>query len=168
MYMDDEGLKMMLDKKAFLIPTLAPMTVPKPSDVSEEVLRKSKESAEAHVRSFTKAHKAGVRIAMGTDTYMSLPYHGRNAVELELYVKYGMTPMEAIVATTKTCAEALGLEGRLGTLEKGKLADMIIVDGSPLKDIRVLQDKAKIRKVLKEGNVVVDKNDSDSGSSYKR
>jgi imidazolonepropionase-like amidohydrolase len=62
-----------------------------------------------------------------------------------------MTPMEAIVATTKIASEVLGLEKKIGTLEKGKLADLIVVDGNPLNNIRVLQDRDKIRVIMKEG-----------------
>jgi imidazolonepropionase-like amidohydrolase len=77
---------------------------------------------------------------------------GGNAVELEMYVKKaGLSPMEAIVCATRNNAELLGLEDRLGTLEVSKLADLIVVDGNPLQDMAVLQDKTKITHVFKGG-----------------
>jgi len=82
---------------------------------------------------------------------------GDNAYEPELMVRYGMSEMEAIVAATKTSAEALGRGDNLGTIEIGKLADILIVEGDPLADIKILQKKENIRKVLKDGNTVVDR-----------
>ena len=88
---------------------------------------------------------------MGTDAGTPFNCHGENLKEMELLVKAGLTPMEAIVATTKTASEVLGLEKSIGTLEKGKLADLIVVDGNPLDDIRLLQKKDKILAIMKEG-----------------
>ncbi len=93
---------------------------------------------------------------MGTDIGLD-PEMGANAGELEIYVNYGMTPMEAIQTATKNAAEAIGLGRDLGTLEPGKLADVIAVEGNPLRDIRLLQDRSKIQLVMKDGEVVVDR-----------
>jgi imidazolonepropionase-like amidohydrolase len=113
------------------------------------------------MESFKRALRAGVKIAMGTDCSAGASLgdfllHGENAKELEAFVKYGMTPMEAIVSSTKTCAEAYGLDKLLGTVEVGKLADLTIVDGDPIEDIKILQEKARVWKVIKEGKVVVE------------
>jgi len=70
-------------------------------------------------------------------------------------VDYGMIPMEAILTATRNAAEAIGLDREIGTLEAGKLADIIAVEGNPLKDIRVLQDRKKIQMVMKEGKIFV-------------
>ena len=93
---------------------------------------------------------------MGTDTGLD-PEFGENAAELELYVKLGMTPMDAIVSATKSAAEAMRLENDLGTLEKGKIADILAIDGSPDRDIKVLQKKENIKMVMKAGGVFVDR-----------
>jgi imidazolonepropionase-like amidohydrolase len=97
----------------------------------------------------------GVKIAAGSDAYMPWVRHGELAYELEEYVKVGLSPMEAIVAATETGAEVLGIGEEAGTIEEGKLADLIVVDGDPLADIRVLQDKRRIERVIKGGKVVV-------------
>lgn len=91
----------------------------------------------------------GVRIAYGTDAGVSK--HGRNADEFELLVKYGMSPAEAIKAATINAAALLGLEQEIGTLEVGKSADIIAVDGDPLADVRVLK---AMKFVMARGEVV--------------
>ena len=73
--------------------------------------------------------QAGVKIAMGTDS--GVTPHGENLKELTLMVEGGMTPLEALTATTKTAAELMGLDADLGTVETGKLADLVVVEGDP-------------------------------------
>jgi imidazolonepropionase-like amidohydrolase len=105
---------------------------------------------------FQAMHKAGVKIFMGTDMGPE-PDMGTNALELEVYVKLGMTPMEAILTTTKNAAEAVHLDKDLGTLEAGKRADLILVDGNPAEDIAVLQPRENIKMVMKDGTIFVDR-----------
>ena len=99
--------------------------------------------------------ETGVKVVGGSDG--SGPGRGRRpgegALELQIMVDYGTTPMQAIVAHTKNGAYAMRMEDRLGTLEVGKLADLIVVDGDPLADIKILQDRKKIQLVMKEGEV---------------
>ncbi len=83
---------------------------------------------------------------------------GNNAVELEYLTRCGLSPMEALMAATKICAEALGLEEQIGTVESGKLADILVIDGNPLEDIRLLQNNNAIKMVIKNGDVVLDRN----------
>jgi imidazolonepropionase-like amidohydrolase len=101
---------------------------------------------------FEASLKAGVRFALGTDL-IGYPTHPQNmaAKEFELAVQWGMTPMEALVAGTRTSADALGLEAHIGTLEVGKLADIIGFAGDPLKDITALQ---RVDFVMLGGEVV--------------
>ena len=94
---------------------------------------------------------------MGTDCGYVFP-PGKNAYELELYVKLiGMTTEDAILTATKNAAKALGKSSELGTIEQGKIADIIIVDGNPLEDIRVIQNSERIKLVVKEGKIEVDR-----------
>ena len=86
---------------------------------------------------------------MGTDS--GVGHHGSNAEELQLMCEAGMTPMQAIVATTKTASECIHMQNDVGTLEPGKFADLLIVDGDPLDDIRILQDKARLALIMQGG-----------------
>ena len=112
-------------------------------------VRKTQEVMESHKESFRRAVAAGVRIAMGTDS--GVGHHGSNAEELERMVEGGLTPMQAIVATTKTASECVHMQADIGTLEQGKLADLLIVDGDPLADIAVLRDPARLALIMQGG-----------------
>ena len=99
-----------------------------------------------------KAIAAGVRIAMGTDAGTNFNYHGKNSGEIIAYVKHGfMTPMEALQSATQTAAAAIDMDRHLGTLEKGKFADCLVLESNPLEDITVLADPQNIAMVLKGG-----------------
>jgi imidazolonepropionase-like amidohydrolase len=97
---------------------------------------------------FRKAYRAGVKIAFGTDSGVSP--HGENAHEFELMVEGGMPPLEAILTATRNAAELLKISDRLGTLEAGKLADVIAVEGDPLADITAMR---RVVFVMKDGEV---------------
>lgn len=158
-YLDDEAIELMLEKGTYLVPTLlAPVAVLEQFETSanipEHAARKSREVVDLHRESFTKAYRAGVKIAMGTDAGV-MP-HGTNLRELGLMVKGGMSPMEAIVATTKTAAELMGWDDRLGTVEAGKVADLVITKTDPLENITSLENPDHIVTVIKEGKIVKD------------
>jgi imidazolonepropionase-like amidohydrolase len=85
------------------------------------------------------------------------PNMGSNGVELEIYVKLGMTPMDALQSATRNAAAAIKMDADLGTIEAGKLADIVAVDGDPLKNIALLQQKKRIQLVMKEGRVYADR-----------
>lgn len=162
-YLDDEVIEMMRERGVILVPTfsIVKQIVEHGAEqgIVEWGLRKAREAYRAHIDSCRRAYKAGVKIAMGTDFGTSPLFKmGTNAMELGLLVENcGMTPMEAIVAATKTAAEACGLGAELGTLEAGKKADIIIVDGDPLKDVRILEKAESIRMVIKGGEVQVNR-----------
>jgi imidazolonepropionase-like amidohydrolase len=154
-FLDDEAVDLMLEMNAFLVPTLnAPYQIIRGGvkrGVPRYAVEKSKAVMKSHFQSVRRAYKAKIPIAMGTDAGTPFNCHGENLKEMELLVKAAMTPMEAIVATTKIASEVLALEKKIGTLEKGKLADLIVVDGNPLKDIQLLQNKDKIQVIMREG-----------------
>jgi imidazolonepropionase-like amidohydrolase len=153
----EEIIDLMLKKGTFLIPTIyAPYAnVHRGPEygLPKIYTDRCRPVFESHVRSFQTALKAGVKMALGTDCGYTPCVHGTNAFELELLVEYGMSPMNALLSGTRNAAEALGMGDKLGTLEKGKWADLIVIDGDPLKDIRVLQKKEKIVLVMKEGSI---------------
>ena len=158
-YLDDEAIELMLKHGTFLVPTLlAPLSVLEIGEkggMAEHQIRKAQEVMEAHSESVSKAHQAGVKIAMGTDA--GVMAHGTNLRELGLMVNIGMTPMEAIVATTKTASACLDWEDQVGTIEAGKLADIVITKTNPLQDIRSLENQENILVVMKEGKIVKDR-----------
>jgi imidazolonepropionase-like amidohydrolase len=120
--------------------------------------QRRKEVWEAHVKSTKMAFEAGVKVGAGTDAGTGYGLAGNNALELEIFVKdIGMRPMDAIVAATKVNSEIMKLDKETGTLELGKQADLIVVDGDPLKDISILQDKARIKMVMLGGEIMVDR-----------
>lgn len=155
-YLDDEAIESMKNQGIFLVPTLlAPVSVIEFADelgMSEASIQKSKEVLDAHTSSFTKAVNAGVKIAMGTDA--GVFKHGTNLRELALMVEHGMTPMQAIVASTKVSAECLGYDEEIGTVEAGKKADFIIVDDNPLNNIGLLKNPNNIKIVSIDGKIV--------------
>ncbi|MFO7712119.1 MAG: amidohydrolase family protein, partial [Dehalococcoidia bacterium] len=158
-YLDDEAIELMLEHGTFLVPTMiAPIAVLETGEeggMADHAVRKARQVVEAQAESFRRAHSAGVKIAMGTDAGV-LP-HGTNLRELGLMVDAGMTPMEAIVATTGTAAECLGWQDRIGTVEAGKLADLVITKTDPLRDIRSLESTDNILLVVKDGQIIVDR-----------
>jgi imidazolonepropionase-like amidohydrolase len=157
-FLDEEAIELMLKHGTYLVPTLlAPLAVLEAGEkggMPEYGVRKSREVVEIHSDSITRAHKAGVRIAMGTDAGV-MP-HGTNLRELGLMVNIGMTPMESIVSTTKIAAQCLGWEDQVGTIEAGKLADLLVVKTNPLQDIRSLEANDNIALVIKDGRAVKD------------
>jgi imidazolonepropionase-like amidohydrolase len=104
-----------------------------------------------HAVSFKKAHRSGISIAMGTDAGTPFNYHGENAQELDRMVAFGMIPMEAIVASTAAAARLLGIQDQVGTVAKGKQADLVLFDGNPLRRIDLLRDRSRIVGVMKAG-----------------
>ena len=102
-------------------------------------------------RNFKKALECGVKIAMGTDA--GALGHAQNTKELVYMVEAGMTPMQSILASTKMGAELLGMGDSLGTLEPGRLADLVMIDGDPLSDIAVVADPERVKLVMKDGIV---------------
>ena len=159
--LDDDDIKFMADNGVCLIPTFTYSKKIQELKAScylpEFSIRKAIESRKRRVESFNKALQGGVRVAMGSDAGVPFVEHGSNACEIEQLVQLGMTPMQALVASTRTAAMALGLGNKIGTLEKNKVADIIVVEDNPLKDVTCLQNKSKILAVFKDGDLVVNR-----------
>jgi imidazolonepropionase-like amidohydrolase len=150
-YMTPEIMSLMKKKGTVYVPTLmAGMTVVNmantPGALPDIVRPKALRVGGQIEHTFRAAYKAGVPIAMGTDTGVS--EHGKNAKEFELMVNYGMPPMEAIQAGTIAAAKLLRHADELGSVEKGKIADLVAVSGDPITDIKLLQN---VTFVMKEG-----------------
>jgi imidazolonepropionase-like amidohydrolase len=158
-FLDEEIIQMMVDRGTFLVPTLfAPVSILEDPEMKEKLppflYQKAADVAEIHKENIAKAYRSGVKIAMGTDS--GVMEHGRNLRELDLMCGIGMTPMEAIMATTKVAAECLEWQDKLGTLEKGKLADIVVSNVNPLDDILALENNHTITIVLKNGRLIKD------------
>ena len=124
---------------------------------SQEEIDIIRRNADSAVKMLETARNFGVKVLVGTDSGNSpvMPYGTLHANEAEVMVKYGgYTPMEAIVANTRENAYAVGLEGELGTIEPGRLADLLILDADPLADIRVLQSGKHLTHIIKDGRRV--------------
>ncbi|MEQ7156607.1 amidohydrolase family protein [Brevundimonas aurifodinae] len=151
---DDETISLFRSSGAYYVPTLSTVNgyrerlAADPNAYSAEVLPKILWRIEITGQSLQRAVPAGVRIAFGTDAGVSM--HGRNADEFELMVQYGMTPATAIQAATINAADLLGLGEEIGSLEPGRRADIIAVDGDPLADVTVLKD---VDFVMRDGRV---------------
>jgi len=145
---DRELIAMMAERGVFLVPTLTVYEYHRESP-RPHVRQRARALREHHVATIQQALEAGVPVVAGTDA--GGHGHPGNAVELEHLVAAGLTPMQAIQAATGLAAQCLGLEREIGTVEKGKRADLIVVNGDPLADVRVLQDASRIRLVLKDG-----------------
>ncbi len=158
-FLDEEAATLAKDRDVVIVPTLSIaqrlIEVGSSAGVPEWGLRKIREVYEIHIENIRRAYRLGVKLATGTD-FLGGPFrHGENALELKLFVeKLGMSPAKAIESATRIAAEAAGLSHAVGTLEPGKLADIVLVRGDPLDNIGVLLDANNIVIVIKEGRVV--------------
>jgi imidazolonepropionase-like amidohydrolase len=150
---DGGWLERMAECGTILVPTLTVFAAAAENadgNLAPEVGERVKRWLEGNLRAVSRARELGTRIAVGTDDGRS-PLAGKNAWELELLVTAGLSPMEAIVAATQTAAEALNLADQLGTIETGKIADLLVVDGNPDQNISCLRQPANISTIIKSG-----------------
>lgn len=155
---DPELIAMMAERGTFFVPTLTVYAYHRESP-QPHVRARTRALREHHLESLRRALEAGVKIVAGTDA--GGHDHPSNALELRHLVEAGMPPMQALRAATGLAAECLGLEREIGTVEKGKWADLVLVEGDPLRDIRVLQDPRRVRLVIKGGETVIDRKTTD-------
>ena len=153
-YLDDEAIELMKARGTWFVPTLvAPQGVIDAAEAGvplpPAVVDKARAVVEIHRSAFRHAVEAGVRIAMGTDS--GVTPHGRNLRELALMADGGMRPAAVLEATTRSAAQLLGVDGERGTIEPGKLADLVVVSGDPY-DFTDLGDR--VESVWKAGRQV--------------
>ena len=151
-YLDEHPglIDKMAARNIFFVPTVLVYDYHRKSP-HPHVRQRALDLEEHHVLSIRRALEAGVKVVAGTDA--GGYGHPCNAGELVSLVRSGMTPMQAIQAGTSWAAECIGWEDRIGTVEKGKLGDVIVVDGDPLADIKVLTETARIVLVIKDGAI---------------
>lgn len=153
-FLDDEALRMMVEKGTYLVPTLMAVEsireqLAKGGRMDPRTERKARLAMDALDVTVSKAIRMGVKIAFGTDSGVS--QHGRNAEEFRLMAARGLKPVEGLKSATSVAAELLGVSDRLGTLQAGKVADIVAIPGNPLQDIRAAE---RVTLVMKEGRVV--------------
>ncbi|MGH9669826.1 MAG: amidohydrolase family protein [Terriglobales bacterium] len=144
----DANVAQMVRQGTWYVPTLAPYYYNWDPENTPEG-RRDRKRVEVHGPSFQKAMKAGVKIAYGTDAG-GFPWTDPEAQEFAREVEFGMTPMQAIQSATSKAAELLDREGELGVIAPGALADIVAVEGDPLKDVKALEH---VRFVMKDGKV---------------
>ena len=152
-FMDDEAMDLMIENGTYYVPTIsAGVWVAEKSKIDNffpEIVRPKAASFGPQISgTFKKAHKRGVKIAFGTDA--GVQKHGTNWKEFVYMVENGMSEMKAIQSATMETAKLLRIEDKLGSIEEGKLADMIAVKGNPLDDISILEN---IEVIIKDGVV---------------
>ena len=163
-FIDGEGIDMMLARGTVLVATSAAVrnvvSYGVAAGIPRPIAEKAESAIDAHVFGFKEAHRAGVHLAMGTDSGVPFTRHGNNLDELLYLVEMGLSPQEAIRVATLDSARLLNLHHRIGSLEEGKSADLVIVDGNPMVDIAVLRASDKIRRVVLNGKTVLDRDAS--------
>ncbi len=147
-FLDDEALRMMRERGTYLVPTLSVRSGIAESKFPPLVQQKADLAVRSQDAMVRRALAAGVKIALGTDA--AVYPHGNNALEFVLLNADGMTPAQALRAGTSVAANLLGLQDRIGTLETGKLADVVAVPGNPMDNIKVTQS---VLFVMKEGTI---------------
>jgi imidazolonepropionase-like amidohydrolase len=145
-YLNDEGIAMMKKHGTYLVPTAYLIDwVQQYGNLSPLYQQKMKDVSAVEKQNAIKAIKAGVKVALGTDA--AVYPHGLNAHEVDVYVnQFGMSPLQGIQTGTINAADLMGWTDKIGTIEPGKWADIIAIDGDPLKDVKLLQHVSFVMK----------------------
>jgi imidazolonepropionase-like amidohydrolase len=153
--LDEPLIQQMAKQGTWLVPTFTVLRMviaiseQNPLILPEYMPRKARMLLEHQAESFRNALQAGLKIALGTDGGGF--GHGHNAGELHYLVEAGMTPMQALVAATRMGTTCMGLGDETGVLRAGMLADFLVVDGNPLNDVRILEDRQRLKLIVKDG-----------------
>ena len=156
LYQGPDVIEEMKQRGTYLVPTLKPgwdVINGDRSNVPQWIVDKMIETQEAAIQSLRLAYQAGIPIAMGSDAGTPLNYHGENGLEIYWMQQAGMKPMDALVSATLGAAKALGWDDRIGSVEEGKSADLLICDENPLDDLKRLADKKNLRAVFLDGKL---------------
>ena len=156
LYQGEDVIEEMKQRGTYLVPTLKPgwdVINGDRTNVPQWIVDKIIETQEAAIQSLRLAYQAGIPIAMGSDAGTPLNFHGENGLEIYWMQQAGMKPMDALVSSTLGAAKALGREDRIGSIEEGKLADLLICDENPLEDLKRLADKKNLRAVFLDGKL---------------
>ncbi|MGH2662969.1 MAG: amidohydrolase family protein [Actinomycetota bacterium] len=154
-FLDEEGVGLMKERGTIMTPTISVLYfyVHKGSEVGfpDWVVENLRAALKSHIESFKMAADNGISMTVGSDSGHAFNPQAGIASELELMVKYGFSPMQAICAATLNGAKAAGISKSIGSLEQGKLADFLVLNSDPLTDIALLQDRAEIKGVYQSG-----------------
>jgi len=167
LHRDPHVMETMAERDIYLVPTLKAGFDVINSDAASMpawIVEKSKEVQEDALLSVRRALEMGVPIAMGTDAATPYNFHGENAMELVWMAEAGLSPMQCITAATASAARALGWESWLGTVEAGKVTDLVVCAANPLENLRHLADRSQISLVFKDGQVVARQLAHDEGA----
>ena len=148
----DELIADMKTRGIYLVATLAALdrTLSRPDALPDYIAEKARRFYDMHRDSVIRYHRAGGRLAMGTDAGTPFNFHGENAQELKLMVDLGISPLDALRSATANAADLIGFTDR-GRIADGHWADLVLVQGNPAEDIRAVTDRANHRLVLKAG-----------------
>jgi imidazolonepropionase-like amidohydrolase len=162
-WLTGEQLAMMAERDAIFVPTFSPNSVPfeLARQGQGKVSAWRERAVAAKFETFALALREGVKIAAGSDSGFDHIYHGRQARELLFMVEAGMSPLQALRSATAVAAETMGLAGKTGTLTPGKWLDAVVVDGDPLADIKLLLQPERIKVVIRDGRILVDRRTAD-------
>ncbi|MCK5184737.1 MAG: amidohydrolase family protein, partial [Candidatus Heimdallarchaeota archaeon] len=161
-FLDEETAELMVKKGTFLVPTQMALAGLLSADILQqlppEVQVKTKETGTAQRKAHKIAYEKGVQIAVGTDAGTPGNFHGTTGSEIKFMVEnVGMTPAEALQAATIVGAKCVHLDDKIGVIEKGKIADIVISNKNPLEDISVVENPKNFSHVIKGGKVMVEK-----------
>lgn len=160
-FVDEEAARIMIKNNVHLVPTQTSAFIDKPEIMKQlqpEVAKKTIEVDEAMFKNHKIAFELGVKIALGTDAGVPGNPHGTSARELTSMVKYiDITPLQAIQIGTIEAARAINLEHKIGSIEIGKSADLLVVTGDVLNDVTILENRENLDYVIKDGDILVQK-----------